>query len=69
MNMYTKVSRAAILSIYSMVMNLGSVLTNLMFGKCADISVSYAFILGSVFSITGLVLFRQWNKRNSYDGK
>lgn len=46
MNMHTKVSRAATLSIYSMVMNLGS-----------------------VFSITGLVLFRQWNKRNSYDGK
>ena len=62
MNIHAKVSRATILSVYSMIMNLGSVLTNLMFGKCADITVSYAFILGCIFSIIGILLFRHWSK-------
>lgn len=56
--------RATLLSVYSAVMNTGAIFTNLIFGRLADIHVGWAFGAGTVFCITGMVLFMVWAKTN-----
>lgn len=60
LNQEVRVSRATTLSIYSMVMNATGIFTNLIFGKCAEISVIYAMIVGCVFCLIGFILYVIW---------
>jgi MFS family permease len=53
-------ARATLLSVYSSIMNVGAIFTNLLFGKLADINVSLAFGSGAVFCCLGLVLYSIW---------
>lgn len=57
-------SRVTMLSIYSMVMNMIGVVTNIVFGKFGDMNISYAMGVGCVFCVIGLLLFIIWNKKN-----
>ena len=65
LNRHAVISRATMLSVYSMVMNIGGIMTNLVFGKCADMHVSYAFATGSIFCMAGLILFCLWKKKEN----
>lgn len=53
-------NRATILSIYSSMMNMIAVCTNLIFGKIADVGIEYAMITGGVFCFVGLILYTLW---------
>lgn len=55
--------RATILSVYSMVMDIVAVGTNLIYGKLADAGVSFAMGAGGVFCIFGFVLYTIWQRR------
>lgn len=63
-NRQVKISdRATILSIYSIIMNMMAVSTNLIFGKMADISVKYAMATGSVFCFGGFIIYTIWKSK------
>lgn len=62
LNQQVQLSRATTLSIYSMVMNTTAIFTNLIFGKCAEVSVIYAMIMGCVFCLIGFILYVIWAK-------
>lgn len=49
-------SRASILSIYSMIMNLTSMMTQTLFGQAADVSLTSAYGLGMIFCILAFLL-------------
>jgi MFS family permease len=53
--------RATVLSVYSICMNMLGVGTNLVFGKIADIDVSYAMLAGAGFCFLGFVSYCVWN--------
>lgn len=55
--------RATMLSVYSSIINTGAVLTNLLFGKLADIHIGFALGMGAVFCFLGLLLFSLWAKQ------
>jgi MFS family permease len=54
-------NRATILSVYSSIMNVTAVGTNLIFGKMADIDVKYSMALGALFCFIGLLVYSVWN--------
>ena len=54
-------SRATILSVYSSIMNVVAVGTNLIFGKMADISVKYSMASGALFCFIGLLVYSVWD--------
>lgn len=56
-------SRATILSVYSSIMNIMAIGTNLIFGKMADISVKYSMAIGACFCFIGLISYSIWNKK------
>lgn len=62
LNQQVKMSRATTLSMYSMIMNATGILTNLSFGRCAEINVVYAMLLGCVFCFVGFILYMIWLK-------
>jgi MFS family permease len=53
-------NRAAMLSVYAIIMDSIAVVTNLLYGKAADYGVSYAMLLGTVFCFAALILFLVW---------
>ncbi|HAQ40224.1 MAG TPA: MFS transporter [Clostridiales bacterium] len=53
-------NRATMLSAYSSIMNIIAVIINLIFGKMADINISYAMASGALFCAAGLVLYAVW---------
>jgi MFS family permease len=55
--------RATMLSIYSIIMNMTAVGTNLVFGKLADINIKYAMTGGTLFCIIGLMLYIVWQSK------
>ena len=56
-------NRATMLSVYSSIMNIGAIFTNLLFGRASEIHIGYAFALGTVFCFLGLMLYAVWEKR------
>lgn len=59
-------SRATMMSIYSSVMNVIAVVTNLIFGRMADINIKYAMLTGTAFCISGLILFSVWQYQGEH---
>ncbi|MBR3693571.1 MAG: MFS transporter, partial [Erysipelotrichales bacterium] len=55
-------NRATILSCYSMLMNCNGMMTNIVFGKAADIDLVVAIIVGIVFLTIGFLLYQKWQK-------
>ena len=53
-------NRAAVLSVYSIIMDAVAVSTNLAFGKAADYGVNFAMLLGTGFCFAALALFLLW---------
>lgn len=60
-------NRATMLSIYSVIMNMVAVSTNLIFGKMSDINVKYAMASGAVFCFIGLILYTIWQIKSKFD--
>jgi len=58
-------SRATVLSGYSMLMSLVGVLTNLAFGWLSDFGIGYAMLLGFLLNIVGFFLIRRVRSSNS----
>lgn len=56
----TTSSRATMLSVYSGIMNVTAVMTNLVLGKMADINIRYAMASGALFCGLGLALYAAW---------
>ena len=63
-NQHVTIHRATTLSIYSMIMNMGGVMTNIIFGKCADIDITVALNGGCIFILISMILYCIWIKRN-----
>ncbi len=59
----TTANRATMLSIYSIVMDLVAVGTNLVFGKAADSGVNLAMLLGAGFCFAALALYCTWQRK------
>ncbi len=59
----TTSNRATMLSVYSSMMNIGAIFTNMLFGRAAEIHIAYAFALGALFCLLGLTLYAVWKKR------
>ncbi|KPU45647.1 major facilitator superfamily protein [Oxobacter pfennigii] len=57
--------RATMLSVYSIIMNMTAVVTNLIFGKITDIGVEYAMAAGGVFCLAGLGIYSTWQSHQS----
>jgi hypothetical protein len=55
-------NRATMLSVYSIVMDLVAVGTNLTFGKAADSGVNHAMLLGAGFCFAALALYCVWQR-------
>lgn len=53
----THKNRASALSINATIMDGVAIATNLAFGKASDVNLSFAFGIGAIFSIVGLLLF------------
>ncbi|GEM_PF-3717555 len=52
--------RATMLSVYSGIMNIAAIITNMMLGKMADINIRYAMASGALFCGLGLALYAAW---------
>lgn len=50
-------NRATMLSVYSSIMNIGAIFTNLLFGRASAVHIGYAFALGALFCLLGLTLY------------
>lgn len=59
-NRHVSINRATTLSIYSMIMNMIGVGTNIIFGKCADIGIIFALNVGCIFISIALILYIIW---------
>ncbi len=59
----TVADRATMLSVYSSAMNALAIMTNLAFGRLADIGVGWAFGLGAVLCCVALALVAVWAKK------
>lgn len=59
-NEHVSMNRATSLSIYSMILNMIGVGTNVLFGKYADIGITYALELGCMFVGIATVLYVYW---------
>lgn len=57
-------NRATILSCYSLLMNCNGMLTNVVFGKTADINLLVAIAMGIVFLLVGFMLYQKWQSIN-----
>lgn len=55
-------NKATILSIYSMIMNFVMMGTQSIFGVAVEYSLQTFYIIGSIFSLLGFILFRIWLK-------
>jgi hypothetical protein len=55
-------SRATVLSVYSFVMNLTAVFTNLLFGRISEFSVASGLYLGAVFVTVGYCFCITWSR-------
>lgn len=62
-------SRATILSVYSSIMNMMAIGTNLIFGKMADISVKYSMASGALFCFIGLIVYYFWKQKLDTENK
>ena len=62
-------SRATILSVYSSIMNVMAIGTNLIFGKMADISVKYSMASGALFCFIGLIVYSIWKQKLDFKNK
>jgi MFS family permease len=65
--------RATMLSVYSTILNLIGVVTNLAFGKTAQWDIRYAMGMGAAFCLAGLLLYAIWQQKpvkskRVYDG-
>ncbi|WMJ22055.1 MFS transporter [Paludicola sp. MB14-C6] len=56
-------NRATILSIYSIAMNIVSLIPNLLFGISADYSIRISMLLGCIFCFTGFICFNIWLRK------
>lgn len=61
----TTSSRATMLSVYSGIMNITAVMTNLVLGKMADINIRYAMASGALLCGLGLALYAAWESIES----
>lgn len=52
--------RATMLSVYSSIMNIMAIVTNLIFGVMCDIDVIYAMGTGALFCAVGLIMYSIW---------
>ncbi len=63
----TTIDRATALSMCTLVMDLLAVITNLVFGKLAEFSLSYAMCFGGFLCIFGVILYLRGLKRAPHD--
>ena len=57
--------RATMLPIYSIIMNMTAVFTDLIFGKLADIGVSFAMATGALLCFAGCVIYAVGRSRTA----
>ncbi|MFA9423859.1 MAG: MFS transporter [Sedimentibacter sp.] len=62
-------SRATVLSVYSSIMNVIAIGTNLIFGKMADISIKYSMASGALFCFIGLIVYSIWKLKLDQENK
>lgn len=62
-------SRATILSVYSSIMNVMAIGTNLIFGKMADINIKYSMASGALFCFIGLIVYSIWKQKLDIENK
>ena len=59
-NKHVSINRATTLSVYSMIMNMCGVVTNVIFGKCADIGITSALNVSILFILISILLYKIW---------
>lgn len=56
-------NRATELSVNAVIIDAVAIGTNVLFGRFADLNLSYAMLLGCAFCLLGLILFLLWEKQ------
>lgn len=53
-------NRATLLSLNAVMMDSVAIITNLIFGRLADFHLSYAMMLGVIFSFLSIICYTLW---------
>ena len=63
LNRNVTIYRTTSLSVFSMIMNMGSSVSNIIYGKCAQMHVSVAFFMGFIMCLIGFGSYLLWNQK------